>query len=106
DALAHVERGRGEVDHELGIAIDGELRGIGWEPDVLADVHAERERPALQDEGIPAGAEVAELVEHGVVGEMRLPDDSGDLTVVRDGGRVVEVPGALRESDDGRDAHG
>ena len=92
--------GDDEVDHEVGVAVDRELVQARGEPDVLADVHAERQGAAPADEGVPARPEVAHLVEDGVVGEMALVVDPRDLAVVRDRGCVVDVLGPLREADD------
>ena len=99
-------KGRGgEIDHQLRVAIDRHRRGRARRrEDVLADVHAERQRSALAHEGFVPGAEVADLVEDAVIRQMALLVNSRDLAVVRDGRGVVHVARALRESDDGGDA--
>ncbi len=67
------------IDHDekLGTVGAGELGRLRL-PDVLADEHADPEALAVHYGGLRSRLEIALLVEHLVVGELRLAVDSGN----------------------------
>ena len=75
-------------------------RGRPGLPDVLADGGADQRLADPQQEKLPAGLEVAILVEHAVVRQEPLVVDGLDLAVGADGTGVEEIAIEVRGPDE------
>ncbi len=105
-ALAGVIRRTVDVDQQLGALVGLPSHRAGWVPAVLADRHTDFDAGHLEYGTSMPDCEIALLVEHPVVGQEHLVVDGLDLTVMHEGGGVVEVAILVDETDDRRDPLG
>ena len=104
--LARVERRAVDRDDQFRTRQGLPARGTARIPDVLTDVHGERDVTAGEHGRFRARLEVSVLVEHAVVRQVLLVIDAGPAAVVQDRGRVEDVVALVDEAHHGGEAAG
>src|SRR4029450_8513245 len=96
-----VERRGGDVRDHVRSGERQIGRGRAGLPNILADRRADQRLAQLQEEELPAGLEVAQLVEHSVVRKEALRVDRPNFASGENRAGVVEVALEPRKSDQG-----
>ena len=104
-SLARVVGRAVDVDDDLRTRLRLRLRRVPGVPDVLAHAQAHAHARHRVRRTALAGAEIAQLVEHAVVGQPLLAVDIGQAAVMDNRRRVVDVVAVhVHEADYGGDA--